>query len=95
MRYLTISGCFIVLLACPLPAANLPVQRTQEITPAPVGPFHVVGNRVVDSKGRPFLMRGTQLTEFRPQTVIRDNRAARISVRIRQLPSPPSGFAST
>jgi uncharacterized protein (TIGR03437 family) len=72
---LTISACFMVLLAWPLPAANLPVQRTQEITPAPVGPFHVVGSRVMDSKGRPFLMRGTQLTEFRPQTVVRDNRA--------------------
>ncbi|MEY2539630.1 MAG: hypothetical protein QOG67_3370, partial [Verrucomicrobiota bacterium] len=36
---------------------------------------HVVGHGIVDSKGRPFLMRGTQLTEFRPQTAAQDNRA--------------------
>jgi hypothetical protein len=35
----------------------------------------VAGNRIVDSKGRTFLMRGTQLTEFHPETAAQDNRA--------------------
>jgi uncharacterized protein (TIGR03437 family) len=42
---------------------------------SPVGPFHVSGNRILDSQGREFLMRGTQLTEFHPQRAARDNRA--------------------
>ena len=46
----------------------------QELTPNPSGPFHVDRNRIIDSKGRPFLMRGTQLTEFHPQTAAADNR---------------------
>src|SRR5580704_13016709 len=61
------------LLAGSLSAAGLPKQ--QEITARPVGPFQVSGNRILDSKGRVFLMRGTQLTEFHLQTVERDNRA--------------------
>jgi len=80
MNHKAISGLvFALLLVCnalQLAAAGIPRQRTQqELTPAPSGPFHVAGNRIVDSKGRPFLMRGTQLTEFHPQTAARDNRA--------------------
>src|ERR1700733_1487663 len=59
-----------------LTAASLPSQpKHQQITPNPAGPFRVSGNSVLDSQGRVFLMRGTQLTEFHPQTVERDNRA--------------------
>jgi len=59
-----------------LAAASLPSQsKIQQISPAPAGPFHTSGNQIFDSQGRPFLMRGTQLTEFHPQTVDRDNRA--------------------
>ena len=50
-------------------------NAVQELTPVPAGPFHVVRNRIIDSKGRPFLMRGTQLTEFRPQTAAHDDRS--------------------
>jgi uncharacterized protein (TIGR03437 family) len=46
----------------------------QELTPAPNGPFHIDHNQILDSKGRPFLMRGTQLTDFHPQTAAWDNR---------------------
>jgi Cellulase (glycosyl hydrolase family 5) len=59
-----------------LTAASLPSQpQRQQITPNPAGPFHVSGNSVLDSQGRRFLMRGTQLTDFHPATVERDNRA--------------------
>src|SRR5713101_1654535 len=79
MNHKAISGLVFGLLLCnalQLSAASNTRQRTQqELTPAPSGPFHVAGNRIVDSKGHPFLMRGTQLTEFHPQTADRDNRA--------------------
>jgi uncharacterized protein (TIGR03437 family) len=80
MKHKAISGLvFGLLLMCSalqLAAAGISHQRTQQqLTPAPSGPFHVADNRIVDSKGRPFLMRGTQLTEFHPQTADRDNRA--------------------
>src|ERR1700678_2636502 len=59
-----------------LAAAGLPTQsKQQQITLNPSGPFHVSGNRMLDSQGRAFLMRGTQLTEVHLQTVDRDNRA--------------------
>jgi len=35
-----------------------------EVTPPPLGPFHVEGNRIVDAHGRGFLLRGTELPEF-------------------------------
>jgi uncharacterized protein (TIGR03437 family) len=50
------------------------IARQQELTPAPAGPFHVAGNAILDSKGHSFLMRGTQLLEFRPETAAYDNR---------------------
>jgi hypothetical protein len=56
--------------------AGLPTQpKHQEITPSPAGPFRVSGNQLLDSHGRVFLMRGTQLPEFRLQTIGRDNQA--------------------
>jgi uncharacterized protein (TIGR03437 family) len=59
-----------------LASAGLPSKsKTQQITPGPAGPFYVSGNRILDSHGHPFLMRGTQLTPFDPATVARDNRA--------------------
>src|SRR5581483_5915571 len=44
------------------------------ITPAAAGPFHVDHNRIVDTRGRAFLMRGTQLTDFRLETAAADIR---------------------
>ena len=44
-------------------------------TLAPSGPFHVSGNQILDSKGRRFLVRGTQVPEFHLNTVAHDNRA--------------------
>jgi uncharacterized protein (TIGR03437 family) len=59
-----------------------PVQQAASYAPAaarptlaPAGPFHVSGNQIVDSKGRPFLIRGTQVAEFHLETVAHDNRA--------------------
>jgi len=46
----------------------------QQLTPAPAGPFHIAGNAILDSHDRPFLMRGTQLLEFRPETAAYDSR---------------------
>jgi uncharacterized protein (TIGR03437 family) len=52
---------------------SLALQGSQQaITPAPQGPFHVAGNRIVDARGQTFLMRGTQLTDFRLETASRD-----------------------
>jgi uncharacterized protein (TIGR03437 family) len=72
----TIFGLLLAGNVLHLAAASLPSQpKQQQITPSPAGPFHVSGNRILDSQGRVFLMRGTQLTPFHPQTVERDNGA--------------------
>ena len=76
MSYRAIAALTVVLLAGS--AANLPTRQPQQtLTPSPNGPFHIDGNRIVDAKGRPFLMRGTQLTEFHPRTMAHDNRYGR------------------
>jgi uncharacterized protein (TIGR03437 family) len=56
------------------PAASAQRKFVQQ-TLAPAGPFRVEGNQIFDSKGRPFLIRGTQLTEFHLETAARDNSA--------------------
>ena len=38
--------------------------RAVEVTPPPLGPFHIEGNRIVDARGKGFLLRGTELPEF-------------------------------
>jgi uncharacterized protein (TIGR03437 family) len=48
-------------------------QVQQEITPSPSGPFHVEGNQILNATGQPFLLKGTQLTEFHAETVAEDN----------------------
>ena len=55
----------IVCIALQLPGASLhrPLPQ-QKLTAVPAGPFHVAGNRIVDAKGQPFLIRGTQLPGF-------------------------------
>src|ERR1039458_3881164 len=55
----------IVCIALQLPGASLhrPLPQ-QKLTTTPAGPFHVAGNRIVDAKGQPFLIRGTQLPGF-------------------------------
>src|ERR1700691_426212 len=50
-------------------------QRIVLQTVAPAGPFHVEGNRIIDFKHRPFLIRGTQLPGFHMETAARDNAA--------------------
>src|SRR5437016_410177 len=47
----------------------------QQLPPAAAGPFHVVRNQIIDSHGQPFLVRGTQLTEFSPQTAAYNSRS--------------------
>src|SRR5579872_1030423 len=76
MSYRAIAAFTVALLAGS--AANLPPHQPQQtLTPSPDGPFQIDGNRIVDAKGRPFLMRGTQLTEFHPRTMAHDNRYGR------------------
>jgi hypothetical protein len=72
MRHQLIAWCSLALVL-----ASITFARTaqQEITAAPSGPFHVDHAQIVDSAGRPFLMRGTQLTDFHPRTAIWDNHA--------------------
>ncbi len=48
----------------------------QQITPVPAGPFHVQGARILDSRGRPFLLRGTQLAPFHLETEAHESRSA-------------------
>ena len=68
----SVLGCLLV----PLFSANLPgIPKIQKVTSAPSGPFTVVGHRLMDSDGQPFLMRGTQLQPFRLANVGDDNRA--------------------
>lgn len=59
-----------------------PLQRAASMEPAaarptlaPAGPFHISGNQILDSKGRPFLIRGTQVAPFHQETAAHDNRA--------------------
>lgn len=56
------------------PAASESPRVVQQ-TLAPAGPFHVEGNRIIDFKHRPFLIRGTQLPGFHMETAARDNAA--------------------
>jgi uncharacterized protein (TIGR03437 family) len=73
---LSISGLLLAGGVFHLASAGLPPKaKIQQITSGPSGPFHVSGNRILDSHDHVFLMRGTQLTPFDPATVARDNRA--------------------
>jgi uncharacterized protein (TIGR03437 family) len=36
------------------------------ITPAPNGPYHIAGNRILDRQGHPYLIRGTELAPLTP-----------------------------
>jgi len=40
------------------------VAQSAQLTPATNGPYHVSGNRILDSAGRPYLARGTELPEL-------------------------------
>src|SRR5260370_689718 len=72
-------GLLLTYSASPLSATGLPtLPPAQQITPAPAGPFHTAGNQIIDSRSHPFLMRGTQLTDFHLQTTAQDNRAGDI-----------------
>jgi len=78
MPPLTISRCVSGLLLVPslvICATVLAPRHPQELTPAPRGPFHVTGNHIVDAAGRTFLIRGTQLAEFRLQTAAHNFRS--------------------
>lgn len=66
-------ACFLAW--SPLQRAAVSPPAAARATLAPSGPFHVAGNQIVDSKGRPFLIRGTQLAPFHLDTVAHDNRA--------------------
>ncbi len=56
----------------PAAIASASVAR---VTLAPAGPFHVSGNQVLDSKGKVFVIRGTQVVPFHLDKVAYDNRA--------------------
>jgi hypothetical protein len=43
--------------------------QAQQLTSVPHGPFHVDRGRLIDANGRVFLIRGTELPEFRLSTV--------------------------
>lgn len=50
------SWSVLLSLACAASAQVFPA-----ITPAPAGPYHVRGRQIIDSKGRPYLIRSTNL----------------------------------
>jgi uncharacterized protein (TIGR03437 family) len=60
--------CWSVLLSLGCAAS---AQVFPAVTPAPAGPYHIRGNRIIDSKGRPYLIRSTNLP---PVTLNRLNR---------------------
>src|ERR1035438_7770659 len=72
---LSVSGLLLAGFVLHLGAASLSsAPKHQQLTSSPAGPFHVSGNRILDSHGRVFQMAGTQLTKFDPRTVKQDNR---------------------
>ncbi len=69
-------GLFLTYGAVQLPATGVrPAETHQQRTLAPEGPFHVDGTRLRDARGRTFLIRGTNLPEFRPDTVAYQTRS--------------------
>lgn len=68
------TGAFAVLVTYNALALDL---SQQQVTSSPNGPFRVEHAQILDSTGQPFLMRGTQLTDFHLGTVAADNRAGR------------------
>src|SRR5579862_3819601 len=42
-------------------------NASPKITPAPAGPYHVRGNRILDANDREYLIRGTQLPTLTPK----------------------------
>ena len=56
------SGLRLLLLSwVSLLGANASGDSTARLTPAAAGPYRIDGNRILDSKDRPYLMRGTEL----------------------------------
>ena len=56
------SGLRLLLLSSVwLLGANASGDSTARLTPAAAGPYRIDGNRILDSKDRPYLMRGTEL----------------------------------
>src|ERR1019366_7558517 len=51
----------LVLSAVSLLGAKAGGEAAPRLTPAPAGPYQVNGNRILDTKGRPYLVRGTEL----------------------------------
>jgi hypothetical protein len=51
----------LVLSAVSLLGAKAGGEAAPRLTPAPAGPYQVNGNRILDAKGRPYLVRGTEL----------------------------------
>lgn len=80
MGYSTIVVSVLGLLF----AGSLPKPPSQAqhqvlaATPGPNGPFQVHGIQILDSKGQPFLMRGTQLPEFRFETAERNSSSGQV-----------------
>ena len=71
----------LVLAGSSLPLAAGSISRQvpqQQVTPAPNGPFHIDHAQIVDSKGHPFLMRGTQLPDFRLETAEENSRSGQV-----------------
>jgi uncharacterized protein (TIGR03437 family) len=54
----------VCLLSLPATLGAEDVLPPQRLTPVAIGPLHVEGNRLVDAKDRPFIIRGTQLPDF-------------------------------
>lgn len=72
MTRLAITGCACGLL---YGATVLNHQPQLQVTTAPHGPFRVAGNRIVDAGGHSFLIRGTQVAEFRVGTAAYNSRS--------------------
>src|ERR1017187_4598103 len=53
--------CLVLLSSVSLLGAKAGGESTPQLTPAAAGPYQVDGNRIVDVKGRRYLVRGTEL----------------------------------
>jgi hypothetical protein len=73
------SSCVVVayIVALALPASEATAANNHAVeTPAPQGPFRVIGNQLTDARGVPFLIRGTQTAPFHIRTAKYDARSS-------------------
>ncbi len=69
--------CWLLLISFACSASNQASESaTPKITPAAAGPYHVLGNRILDAKLHEYLIRGTQLPPITLNAAVGSGNAA-------------------